>query len=122
MAAAEKSYSFRAPADFGARLAAARGAWVELAAQGPDVARWLDRELSMELARQRHRAPRLDQAAFLRLLAEALVRATERVGEGRELAGREREIQTRTGQDLEASEWAEAGIELADAYRRDGET
>lgn len=77
----------------------------------------------MELARQRRRAPRLNQSAFLRLLAEALVSATERVAEGLELAGREREIQARSGQDPEAVEWAQAGIELmADAYRRDGET
>lgn len=123
MAMAEKTYSFRAPADFGDRLAAARGAWVDLAARGPDVARWLDRELSMELARQRRRAPRADQATFLRLLAEALVRATERVAEGLELAEREREIQARTGQDPEAVEWSQAGIELmADAHSRDGET
>ncbi len=123
MSTAEKTYSFRAPADFGDRLATARDAWMDLAARGPDVARWLDRELSMELARQRRRAPRLNQAAFLRLLAEALVRATEHVAEGLELAEREREIQARTGQDPEASEWARAGVELlADAHRRDSET
>ena len=123
MAMAEKTYSFRAPADFGDRLAAARGAWVDLAARGPDVARWLDRELSMELARQRRRASRANQAAFLRLLAEALVKATERVAEGLELAGREREIQARAGPDPEAVQWAQAGVELlADAYRRDSET
>lgn len=123
MAAADKTYSFRAPADFGERLATARDSWVQLAARGPEVARWLDRELSMELARQRRRAPEANQAAYLRLLAEAQVRATERVAEGLELARREREIEERVGPDLEAAEWAMAGPELlADAYRRDGET
>jgi len=114
MAAAEKTYSFRAPADFGDRLAAARSTWVDLAARGPDVARWLDREAASS-------SPRANQATFLRLLAEALVRATERVAEGLQLAERERETQARIGPDPEAVEWAQAGIELlADAYRRDG--
>lgn len=87
MSTAERTYSFRAPAELAERLAAALDRFAALSREGPEIQEWLSRELRMELARRLRRAPEIarDRSAFMRSAVEMLVGVTEKVSLGLEL-------------------------------------
>jgi hypothetical protein len=112
MATADRIYSFRAPADLGKRLAKAREQFVEIAGKERDVDEWLIDEIAMAYARRLFRGAEevaRDQSAFMRTAVEILVRATEKVAYGLEVAP---EYAAAAREDPEREEWLQAGVEL----------
>ena len=116
---ADRTYSFRAPAELQERLAAARAAFTELAERAPDADQWLARELEMALARRLREAPAVarDQSAFIRAAVELLVGVTEKVALGLDLAER---YSAARADDAEAEAFHRGAAEAAAAtWRRD---
>jgi hypothetical protein len=112
MPSADRIYSFRAPADLGERLASAREKFVRIAAEERDVNEWLLDEIANAYAWRLYRGPEevaRDQSAFMRTAVEILVRATEKVAYGLEVAP-EYAAAARDDPDREA--WLQAGVEL----------
>jgi hypothetical protein len=112
MPAADRIYSFRAPADLGKRLAKAREQFVEIAGKERDVNEWLLDEIANAYAwRLYRRADEVarDQSAFMRTAVEILVRATEKVAYGLEVAP---EYAAAAREDPEREAWLQAGVEL----------
>lgn len=79
MALADRTFSFRAPAELAERLCDAERAYAELALD-PAVAAQISRELEIELQRRLRRDPERDavQGRVLRAVTEAFVGAVER--------------------------------------------
>jgi hypothetical protein len=112
MPGADRIYSFRAPADLGERLANAREQFVEIAAKERDVNEWLLDEIANAYAWRLYRGPEevaRDQSAFMRTAVEILVRATEKVAYGLEIAP---EYAAAAREDPDREGWLQAGVEL----------
>jgi hypothetical protein len=111
MAGADRIYSFRAPADLAERLAKARERFVEIAGKERDVDEWLLDEIANAYAWRLYRGPQdvaRDQSAFMRTAVEILVRATEKVAYGLEVAP---EYAAAAREDPEREAWLQASLE-----------
>jgi hypothetical protein len=111
MPAADRIYSFRAPADLGERLANAREKFVEIAGKEREVDEWLLDEIAMAYARRLYRGAAevaRDQSAFMRTAVEILVRATEKVAYALEVAP---EYAAAAREDPEREAWLNASLE-----------
>jgi hypothetical protein len=111
MAGADRIYSFRAPADLGERLVKARAKFVEIAGKERDVDEWLIDEIAHAYAWRLYRGAgevARDQSAFMRTAVEILVRATEKVAYGLEVAP---EYAAAAREDPEREAWLKASLE-----------
>jgi hypothetical protein len=106
MVAAQRTYSFDAPAALADRLTHARVALGTLVSEAPDLEAWTAREVEMGLARLRRDVPSVagDSEAFMRAAVELLVSVVEKVSAGLDVEG-----------DLRAFEREDAE---GDAFRR----
>jgi hypothetical protein len=119
MAAADRIYSFRAPAELGERLQEARESFRGIAGKDSEIDAWLVDEMAMALARRIRKAPEVarDQSAFMRAAVEILVGVTEKVARGIELGP---EYAAAEREDPEKEAWLRASLELMrDAYERE---
>jgi hypothetical protein len=79
VATADKTYSFRAPSDFGERMRAARAALPKIFSSGGETDHFT-REFEVSVLRRlRHLPETPGQAEFARAIAEAFVATGERV-------------------------------------------
>jgi hypothetical protein len=111
MTPADRIYSFRAPPELAERLAKAREQFVEIAGKERDVDEWLIDEIAMAYARRLFRGAgevARDQSAFMRTAVEILVRATEKVAYGLEVAP---EYAAAAQEDPEREAWLKASLE-----------